>query len=1086
MLNSKATMLLPVVLMLCCTARAASSGKYPAVRDVWVSSVGREVDNSMGKTPNLKLKTIQEFAIVDFDLSSLRGKKVRGGVLHLHEAGDTKLRWIGVSTVSSQWEEGAARGAYQVDQTGHGASFKEASTGTRAWSYAGSDVTDVTFTNGYTLDHHTEVKRLGGGWLAIDLPDYIIQSLIAGDTYGLCVMDDGLPVSLNSFVHSRDSGPATAPYVTVDIEGDDNSPPAAPADLRALPCPERATLDGGAIALTFTAPKDAFCYFIEVNGKPLERWRTPRPKPGGKERLVIDHLPAGQAVSIGLVVADGEGNRSQQAAAGGAVSAVLPRAQDLPQIDLLADKRAGGPPGNGALNVWALPELVEVDPASGDLIHENDPQYRQRNAVWSGGTGEVSLFALQGEIVGFQLMLEAARGNAGGVGVDVSDLVSDAGTIPASKVELFREWCVRAGGKWQPEYAIPLPAGRQFDIPWTDNGIQGQRVQGIYVDVYVPFEAPAGRYKGKVTVSGAGARSLELPLALEVFPVAIPKQIMFYPELNAYGIGGGEGGEYWFMLHKLAHQHRSVLNVLSYSQNGGVHGHVPRVQGTGSGARVTDWSRFDAAVGPVCDGSAFRGLHRDGVPVPLMYLPFNENYPSPISMINYSGPQHGNGVRLQFFLNAPAIGKLFPSDYWEGITSVARQYAEHIAQKGWLQTEFQCYLNNKYNFRESGNGSSWWILDEPYHYVDWEMLREYGVWFLKGIKGMANEAGKPRIAYRGDISRPRWQRMWLKGIMDVMYSGGVFFDRWKRIEIMIREYPMSARAYGSCNSPERSSVETQAWCVKSFIYGGDGTLPWQTLKGQGALTSADSEGILVDARAKFGTPVASIRLKAMRRGEQDVEYQRLLMEALGYNREQMRALALERLNLATEFRQAFSDEAAAVSFNNLRESDFMSLTRSIAEVLRTAKPRSTTAVSPRTPRTTAPAPAAAPEVKGEEAYESLLTMVIETVKDRRLTRVVVDVMGVSTRARVVSADEKQLRVLGPMGEIAMDWAVVRPVQFYGIAARAAKVTDAKAHIELARYCLWKDLKEEAARELEAAGQYPELKEQAEALKVLLE
>ena len=42
---------------------------------------------------------------------------------------------------------------------------------------------------------------------------------------------------------------------------------------------------------------------------------------------------------------------------------------------------------------------------------------------------------------------------------------------------------------------------------------------------------------------------------------------------------------------------------------------------------MADWSDYDKRIGPLLDGSAFKGLPRDGVPVRTFYLPFFENWP---------------------------------------------------------------------------------------------------------------------------------------------------------------------------------------------------------------------------------------------------------------------------------------------------------------------------------------------------------------------------------------------------------------------------------------------------------------------------
>jgi len=93
--------------------------KLIATRDVWVSAHPDEVGTSMGKTPELKLKGNTEVALLDFDLSSLRGKRIVSAELWAHNVPESVaaekarlgitnrpdcLRKIGLSTVGSKWD----------------------------------------------------------------------------------------------------------------------------------------------------------------------------------------------------------------------------------------------------------------------------------------------------------------------------------------------------------------------------------------------------------------------------------------------------------------------------------------------------------------------------------------------------------------------------------------------------------------------------------------------------------------------------------------------------------------------------------------------------------------------------------------------------------------------------------------------------------------------------------------------------------------------------------------------------------------------------------------------------------------------
>ncbi|MEI8243285.1 MAG: hypothetical protein WCI17_08470 [bacterium] len=70
-------------------------------RDNWISAVGSEARGNCGGFGKMKLKGIQEFAVVDADLSGLRGKIVTGALLHFRcTTPALPARRVSISTVA--------------------------------------------------------------------------------------------------------------------------------------------------------------------------------------------------------------------------------------------------------------------------------------------------------------------------------------------------------------------------------------------------------------------------------------------------------------------------------------------------------------------------------------------------------------------------------------------------------------------------------------------------------------------------------------------------------------------------------------------------------------------------------------------------------------------------------------------------------------------------------------------------------------------------------------------------------------------------------------------------------------------------
>src|SRR5439155_15079062 len=99
---------------------------------------------------------------------------------------------------------------------------------------------------------------------------------------------------------------------------------------------------------------------------------------------------------------------------------------------------------------------------------------------------------------------------------------------------------------------------------------------------------------------------------------------------------------------------------------------------------------------------------------------------------------------LEHALRAPPVEQAFDQEFKDEFQAVAREFARHFREKGWTQTQFQFYLNNKYYYRDpkqGGYGSYWWLLDEPMHRDDWLALRFFGKLF-RGALGESGRAGE--------------------------------------------------------------------------------------------------------------------------------------------------------------------------------------------------------------------------------------------------------------------------------------------------------------------------------------------------------
>ncbi len=159
--------------------------------------------------------------------------------------------------------------------------------------------------------------------------------------------------------------------------------------------------------------------------------------------------------------------------------------------------------------------LLARHPSSAYLVFPENRQFPIKMTgdlpfrwIQAGANTAFAGAADRGEFYAFQLGVFAARATLNGLDVTFSDLqTSDgAGAIPAAAVR-----CFNTGGRdWK---------GRTFKKTLV---VPQGRIQALWLGVQVPDAAPAGAYKGEVTVTPAGLPPTRIPVTLSVSARLIP------------------------------------------------------------------------------------------------------------------------------------------------------------------------------------------------------------------------------------------------------------------------------------------------------------------------------------------------------------------------------------------------------------------------------------------------------------------------------------------------------------------------------------------------------------------------------------
>jgi hypothetical protein len=902
------------------TAKPPLTGtRVPVTRDTWLSEVGPEADGSNGGAARLKVKSYQEMSIVDLDPRPLRGRTIRGATLHLRAADGPRLRRITVGSIGAEWVEGTAQ---NYEPQPGSSTFHHRRHPSAPWTIPGSDLCSVIFNQGGTTWRMADASEPDAqGWQTVTVDPLVVAARIAGISYGFLVFDDtgsewtreGERFTLspfpNRFLFSRDSNRESAPYFTLAFGPDDKSPPEAPSDLRSA----ITDLPSGEAWVSWVTPRDrggagTIGFFVKVDGKDVPRYLIPMAgPPGARVRMHVRDLDLkpGAEVKLAIRAVDGAGNLGPALEGQARVSNHEPK--PLPGTTPKTSEGRGPLPRIGGAEIAVMDELDKVHPVTAAMIPPQPEGYLTANHLWNAAAKRVTLHAARNEFIGLQIL---ARGNVRGLRPSLTFEGADG---PKLRASFGRYRHVESKNGPLPDPIVPL-AG-PLDIPTPDESIADQHSASLYTELYVPHDAKPGEQRGKLTLK-AGNDSLTIDVVLHVWDFTLPDYLSFLPEMNCYGLPDNERDYY-----RLAHLHRTFLNRVPYYQNGTIaDGCAPRWDG-----KKLDWSAWDRRFGPYFDGSAFADLPRKKVPLEVFYLPLHENWPTPMEG-NYNGDYWAD--------------RAFPERYRRNFVEVARRMAEHFHAKKWGDTLFLGFLNNKIDFKSNGwsRGSSPWLLDEPAHFQDFWALRFFGAAFHEGV---GQTKGPAKLLFRCDISRPEWQRDSLDGLLDYLVVGGAMRPYHRIVMDRKAAEGQIVLEYSSSNAIEDPNVQPAGWCLDAWSLGCDGVVPWQTVGNADSWIKADQLALFYPGRGGRETgPIPSIRLKAYRRGQQDVEYLTWLAKVENEPRWAIGQRVRETLHLAPEQRGTGfqGEDAGVIHFSQLKPQDLWALRVRVGRAISDAHP----------------------------------------------------------------------------------------------------------------------------------------------------
>jgi hypothetical protein len=689
----------------------------------------------------------------------------------------------------------------------------------------------------------------------------------------------------------------------------------------------------------------------------LPRFQVPAPtKVGEVARALLQNQPAGVEFEVEVTIITRGGSLQAKGKAKGNVSPAYPEPALLPLEKFNAELTPGAPPENAEGIVWAVPDCTKVHPISGNVYEESPDAYlkdpagswKQANIAWSGAKKSISLQTLRGEWTAFQIVCQNKKDSAAW-SVTSSDLKGPEGfTLPASAVRTSLLWYQKIGKDEQGWYAdpmLPLKAGEAFQVPSVKNAVPNQKNQTVYVEFFVPKDAKPGDYTGSISVTAAQSEPIILSITLKVASAVLPDQAHFVWSMNAYASPGQEFGkadsaefiQAEQSFYKMAHEHRTNLAVLHYGHSRhSQDSSVWPLTGTGKDMKVTSWDAWDKRFGPLFDGSAFKDTPRAGIGMDHFYLPLAENYPTSMA----AGYKWNDSKWEDHWKVAGTVDEGFSQDYKDQWVALMQGIIEHVKAKGW-KTKFQVYLNDKYYYKQYdakkkayGNGTSFWLLDEPCHIDDYHALEFFGK-----LTRTAQKGDTSHVQYRVDVSRPESGRNTIDAIVDVNVSGGFgAYRSW--LEDWRERHNQEIWTYGGAENSASSGLDACARALNLYTSGVTGFVPWLTLGSSANWNKYETTCVYYSGK-NFGItgPCASLRLKSYRRAEQDVEYLHLLGEKRGLlkndpTRKQLSKIAESAIKISRASVKLDAEGSVADSFNGLRAEDFERLRKAIAAELK--------------------------------------------------------------------------------------------------------------------------------------------------------
>ncbi len=534
--------------------------------------------------------------------------------------------------------------------------------------------------------------------------------------------------------------------------------------------------------------------------------------------------------------------------------------------------------------------------------------------------GVIILHGAGNEVVAFQVVLRAARVERG-LDARLSGFAPPAEPSARPIVRLFLAHYVQAQdasyswfppgeagvlpwrGKLWPDALVPLvdpyrPDRRPVAAPFTIDPAR-HRNQALWVDVFIPRDAPAGQTTGQLDLLQDGRPFETLPVRLEIHPFNLPDE----RHVDAFGEVYRETGVMFELGVKFKEQPEAEWAVYKrYLQMGHAHrflvthradnGSLPK-RADGDPAYWPehrwgeDWSLYSPYVGSILDGSLFTA--GEGYVGPSEATP-PSFYPAPFVEAFYGA----RTLRRHLDEHDGAINP----EWLETWQANAAAFRREVVARGWDQVRFFAYILDEVDGPRDGQtevdpGDAQVLrfhraMEQIQAALDqgtggarrihllWTSHTDAAIWadtpadLRPFISWWSPNAHALNLPFYQELAAKPGQRVWF------YHSGHPATGNHaiNQLGIDLRLWGLLCRRYGVDGS--------FWWSMANFGHRWDeaGFNPYEnpvyrqgeTRWGNGVLFYPGSRLTMIGYRRNIAGPIPSLRMKAYRRGLQDYEY----------------------------------------------------------------------------------------------------------------------------------------------------------------------------------------------------------------------